>query len=408
MWLKDEGVFVMSTKKPHGAVRQQASNYRWVVLAASFFSFVAYALVFQLVPPLMSSLQVEFGVNDAQAGLLMSMAVVPGIILALPAGLVMNRYGFRSLGFLSTVSVAVGSLTTALASNFLAALLGRFILGVGGTFLIVGSPTIVPQWFSHDELGKAMGIYGTNMPVAIIIAFPAATVLGQNFGWRCPFYVGAAVSLVAALIFVAAVREGPLKGEPRPMKLSEVKRAVGSGEIWKAGLVWLLFETTTIGFLTWAPKLFQRFKGLEPLYAGLLASVVMYSAVFFVPLFGWVSDKVGRRKPFIVAGSVSMALTLISASYTSDVGLFFSVFALGISAATIPPLAMAVVAESLPPQLSGTGFGVVTLCQNVGITLSAPLAGYFLQTTQSLLLTFLGLSLFALAGAITGLTIRTK
>ena len=408
MWLKDEGVFVMSTKKPHGTVRQQASNYRWVVLAASFFSFVAYALVFQLVPPLMSSLQVEFGVNDAQAGLLMSMAVVPGIILALPAGVVMNTYGFRSLGFLSTVSVAVGSLTTALASNFLAALLGRFILGVGGTFLIVGSPTIVPQWFSHDELGKAMGIYGTNMPVAIIIAFPAATVLGQNFGWRCPFYVGAAVSLVAALIFVAAVREGPLKGEPRPMKLSEVKRAVGSGEVWKAGLVWLLFETTTIGFLTWAPKLFQRFKGLEPLYAGLLASVVMYSAVFFVPLFGWVSDKVGRRKPFIVAGSVSMALTLISASYTSDVGLFFSVFALGISAATIPPLAMAVVAESLPPQLSGTGFGVVTLCQSVGITLSAPLAGYFLQTTQSLLLTFLGLSLFALAGAITGLTIRTR
>jgi len=361
-----------------------------------------------MVPPLLGGLQAEFGVNDAQAGLLMSMAVAPGIVLALPAGLFMNRYGFRSLGFLSTVSVAVGSLMTALANNFLTALLGRFILGVGGTFLIVGSPTIIPQWFSHDELGKAMGIYGTNMPVAIIIAFPAATVLGQNFGWRYPFYVGAAVSLVAALVFVVAVREGPLKGESRPVKLSEVKRAVGSGEVWKAGMIWLFFETTTIGFLTWAPKLFQRFKGLEPLYASLLASVVMCSAVFFVPLFGWASDKVGRRKPFIVAGSVSMALTLISIAYANDVGLFFSVFALGISAATIPPLAMAVVAESLPPRLSGTGFGIVTLCQNVGITLSAPLAGYLLQTTQSLLLTFFGMSLFAFAGTVTALTIKTK
>jgi len=408
LWLKDEGVFVMSTKKPHEAVRQQASNYRWVVLAASFFSFVAYALVFQLVPPLMSSLQAEFGVNDAKAGWLMSMAVVPGIILALPAGLVMNRYGFRSLGFLSAVSVAVGSLMTALASNFLTVLLGRFILGVGGTFLIVGSPTIIPQWFSHGELGKAMGIYGTNMPVAIIIAFPTATVLGQNFGWRYPFYVGAVVSLVAALVFVVAVREGPLKGEPRAVKLSDVKRAVGSSEVWKASLMWLFFETTTIGFLTWAPKLFQGFKGLEPLHASLLASVVMYSAVFFVPLFGWASDKVGRRKPFIVAGSVGMALTLISIAYVNDVGLFFSVFALGISAATIPPLAMAVVAESLPPRLSGAGFGIVTLCQNVGITLSAPLAGYLLQTTQSLLLTFFGMSLFAFAGTVTALTIKTK
>ncbi|PIU59619.1 hypothetical protein COS86_03335 [Candidatus Bathyarchaeota archaeon CG07_land_8_20_14_0_80_47_9] len=398
----------MPTEMPREAVRQQASNCRWVVLTASFFSFVAYAIVFQLVPPLLGGLQAEFGVNDAQAGLLMSMAVVPGIILALPAGLFMNRYGFRSLGFLSTVSVAVGSLTTALANDFLTALLGRFILGVGGTFLIVGSPTIIPQWFSHRELGKAMGIYGTNMPLAIIIAFPTATVLSQNFGWRCPFYVGGAVSLVAALVFVVTVREGPLKGEPRPMKLSDFKRAVGSSEVWKASLIWLFFETTTIGFLTWAPRLFERFKGLEPLYASLLASVVMYSAVFFVPLFGWASDKVGRRRPFIVAGSISMALTLISIAYANDVGLFFSVFALGISAAAIPPLAMAVVAESLPPRLSGTGFGIVTLCQNVGITLSAPLAGYFLQTTQSLLLTFLGLSLFALAGAITGLTIRTR
>jgi MFS family permease len=62
--------------------------------------------------------------------------------------------------------------------------------------------------------------------------------------------------------------------------------------------------------------------------------------VFFVPLFGWASDKVGRRRPFIVAGSISMALTLISIAYANDVGLFFSVFALGISAAAIPPLAM--------------------------------------------------------------------
>jgi MFS family permease len=154
------------------------------------FQFRSLCHCFPAGPPAFGRFAGRVCVNDAQAGLLMSMAVVPGIILALPAGLFMNRYGFRSLGFLSTVSVAVGSLTTALANDFLTALLGRFILGVGGTFLIVGSPTIIPQWFSHRELGKAMGIYGTNMPLAIIIAFPTATVLSQNFGWRCPFYVG--------------------------------------------------------------------------------------------------------------------------------------------------------------------------------------------------------------------------
>ena len=90
---------------------------------------MVYAFAFQLVPPILSSLQSYFGVDEAQAGLLMSMAVIPGIFLALPAGLLVDKCGFRSIGFLSIISVSVGNLVTALANSFAVALLGRFILG---------------------------------------------------------------------------------------------------------------------------------------------------------------------------------------------------------------------------------------------------------------------------------------
>jgi MFS family permease len=378
------------------------------VLFTSFFAFVVFAFAFQAVPPILDILENNFGVIGAEAGLLMSMVVVPGIALALPAGLIIDKYGFRYVGVLSIISVAVGSLITALANTFAVALLGRFILGLGGAFLVVGTPAIIPQWFGHKEMGKTMGIYGINMPVAIIIAFPAATVLAQNFGWRAPFYLGALMAAACALVFAVVVREGPLKGEPKPVRGREVKEAVKNGEIWKAGLIWLFFETTAIAFLTWAPTLFQRFKGLDPFYASLLASLVMYSSLFFVPLFGWASDRFGRRKPFITVGSVSMALSLIWIAYSSGSALLLSVVALGISVSMTPPLAMAIVAQGLPPRLSGTGFSIVTLCQNIGIALSAPLGGYLFQTTQSLVLTFLGISVFAFASAATALTIKSK
>jgi MFS family permease len=387
---------------------QKISNYRWAVLFASFFAFVVWAFVFQLVPPLLDTFQRYFTVDQAQSGLLMSMVVIPGIFLALPAGFIVNRYGFRSLGILSIASVAVGSLTTALADTFLVALLGRFILGLGGAFLIVGAPTIIPQWFSPKEMGKAMGIYGTNMPVATIIAFPTATVLAQNFGWRYPFYIGTAVSLACALIFAVTVREGPLKGEAGSFRIEEVENAAKSVEVWKVSLVWLFFEATALAYLTWAPELFHTFKGLERFYASILAIVLMIFAMFFVPLFGWASDRLGRRKPLIVAGSICMALSLIAISYASDLPMLAFVGTLGISASMVPPLVMAIVAENLPPRLSGIGFSIITLCQNVGITLSAPLAGYLLQSTQSLQLTFFGISLFSFAGAVTALTIKTK
>lgn len=387
---------------------QQSSNYRWVVLFVSFLAFVAFAFVFQLIPPLLKSISMDFGVSEADSGLLMSMAVVPGIFLALPIGLVINKYGFRSLGFFSILLIAIGSLITALANTFVIALLGRFVLGVGGAFIIVGVPTVISQWFSHRDLGKAMGIYNTNMPVAIITAFPTATILMQNFDWHYPFYIGTAVALVTAILFAIIMKEGPLKGESKQIGAKEIKLAVKNAEVWKAILIWMFFNTAAIAFLSWAPTLFQDFKGLEPFQASLLATAIMYVVVVLGPFFGWFADKSGRRKPFLFAGSILMALALNATAYTFALTLLLSVLLFGIASSMLSPVTMIIPAESLPPNLTGTGFSIMILCQNIGITLSAPLAGYLLQTTQSLSSTLLGISLFAFAGAITALTLKTK
>ena len=338
----------------------------------------------------------------------MSVVVIPGIILALPAGLVINRYGFRMLGFVSIVSVTIGNLLTALANGFAMALVGRFIVGVGGAFLVVGSPIFITQWFEHRDMGKAMGMYGMNMPVSIILAFPIAAALSQAGGWRYPFYVTALVSFVCALLFIVLAKEGPLKGDSGPLRFEDAKHAIENVEVWKVSITWMLFNATTIGFLTWAPRLFQQFKGLDAFNASLLATVMMYSAVFFAPLFGWISDKLDRRKPFILIGPLAMASVLFLTAYAAGLPLVFCVLGLGISASTVPPLVMVIVAQNLAPRFSSIGFAVVTLCQNIGIALSGPLGGFLLQTTQSLPQTFGGIALFACASAVVALTVKTK
>ena len=387
----------------------QASNYRWAVLFACFFAFVAFAFVFQLAPPLISTIQSDFDLTESQAGLLMSAVMVPGIFLALPAGLVINRFGFRLTGFLALISVAVGSLATALANTFQVALLGRLVVGVGGAFIIVGTPTLIPQWFSHKDLGKAMGIYGTNMPVATIAAFPVATMLVQSRGWQYPFYVGAVIAVLAAAVLVLVVKEGPFgSGRHKRIQGSMLKQAMKNGEVWKAGVTWACFNITAIAFLSWAPTLFQEFKALDSFSSSVLASVLMYAAIGFVPFFGWASDRLERRKPFVVSSGVLMALSLVASAYTVGSVLVLSIIILGISAAMIPPMVMAIPAENLPSNLAGTGFSIITLCQNLGTALSAPLAGYFLQLTKSLEFTFFGVALFAFAGAVVGLTLKTR
>jgi predicted MFS family arabinose efflux permease len=389
--------------------KQALSNYRWAVLFACFLAFVAYAFSFQSMPPLLVRVADEFDVSEVQVGLLMSIAVIPGIVLALPTGFIVNRYGFRRLGFVSTLLVAAGSLITAFADSFALALLGRFVLGVGGAFIVVGTPTVVSQWFDRKDLGKAMGFYSTNMPVAVILAFPTATFLAQSYNdWHYPFYVGTLLAVIVAFAFAFVVREGPLRDERGHARTADVRRAIENSEVWKASLVWMFFNAAAIAYLSWAKTLFEAFKGLPPLEASFFASVLMYAAVFLVPVFGWASDKTGRQKPFLVAGSIAMAVALIVTSYASGVSLFVSVVILGITAATVPPVVMTIPSQNLPPSLAGTAFSIVTLCQNIGIAFSAPYAGYLIQVTRDMNATFLGISLLSFAAAAVALTLKAR
>lgn len=384
------------------------SGNRWVMLFVSLFAFMAYAFVFQVLPPLLNEVQGVFGVDDAAAGLLMSFVVVPGIFLALPAGVLINKFGFRRVSFVSIILVAIGSLVTAFSTTFLLALVGRLILGVGGCFVTVGIPTFIPQWFERREMGKAMGVYAVGMPIATTGAFFSAPILAQSFGWQSPFYIGFIVSMVSSVFFLAMVKEGPLKSSLVSVEHSGIGRALVSGEIWKISLVWMFFSMASMGFLTWAPKLFVIFRNLTPVSASILSSGLMIASLFVTPFYGLASDRIGKRKPFILAGTIVMALSLFVIGYAYDLSLTFSIIMLGVSASAVPPFVMAIIAQSLSPKLAGTGFGVATFWQYIGITVAAPLVGYFFQISQSLPLTFLSMSAFAFASAVAAVTLRAK
>ncbi len=385
------------------------SRFRWVVLFCLFYAFVAYAFVFQAVPPLIDVLTEQFSIaSAAQAGLLMTIVVVPGIFLSLPAGLIADRYGFKGSGVASIALTVAGSLVAAIADSFQILLLGRLVLGIGGAFLVTSLPAAIAQWFSRGELGKAMGFYGTNMPVATIASFLAASLLLLFFNdWRHTFLVGAILAGTAMVIFILFVREGPIAKSQNQEK-APFWRALRSLELWKVGLVWLLFQMAAISFLSWAPSIFHNYRGLDLVNASLLASVLMIAAIPFVPFFGWLSDRIRRRKLFLVAGPFLMALALVSSAYSAGLGLVVSVAFLGFAAAMVPSVVSAMPVEILEPEAVGVGFGVMAACLNIGVSLAAPLFGYLFDVTGSLEVSFVGIAAFSVVGGMVALTLKAR
>ena len=152
-----------------GTASAVSQRLKWATLFASFLAFVAYAFGFQVVPPLMTAIVQEFSVSNAEAGLLMSFVLLPGIILSIPVSIAMERYGARVTGGVALVCVVISSFMTATSSSFTALLIARLILGIGGSLILIVTPAIVPQWFSREELGRAMGIFTISMPIATIM-----------------------------------------------------------------------------------------------------------------------------------------------------------------------------------------------------------------------------------------------
>ncbi len=385
-----------------GAVSQRL---KWAVLLSSLLAFVAYAFGFQVVPPLMTAIVREFEVSNAEAGLLMSFVLIPGIVLSIPVSIAMERFGARVTGGVALVFVVISSLLTATANSFTALLIARLILGIGGSLILIVTPAIVPQWFSREELGRAMGIFTISMLLATIIAFPTAGTLAVIYGWRSAFYVSLAISVIATTIYVIIVRDGPMSTRGGGFSgLSAFKNV----EVWKVGIIWLLFNGAILSFNTWAPTLLTTYKGFTSVEASFYASLLSWISLFAVPIYGMLSDRLGKRKMFIVAGAALLCLTEVAAAYSSGLVLIAGIVAIGLVSAMMPGTIQTLPSEILGPSLSGVGFAVLSIGGNIGIAATQPLAGVIIDSTGSYSLSILSMAIFAALCCCSALLVKAK
>ena len=234
--------------------------------------------------------------------------------------------------------------------------------------IIPTTSAIVAKWFSKKEIGKAMGIYGINGPFAMIVAFPSASLLILTYDWRFPFYIGAVIGIAAILVFFIAMRKNPIKEKERK-KSTNIRQVIRNFEIWKVGIIWLFYSAAILGFTSWSPILFKTFKGIPLVDASFLASLVMWCAIIGNPLYGWISDRAGKRKPFILIGFFLTIVSFIVIAYVPDFLLLPSIILLGSTSALVYPIMAALPLEILGPDQVSIGFGITGTCMNLGVAI---------------------------------------
>jgi len=338
---------------------------RWLLLLVSSVAGLTFSFCLQTVPPLMRLLVADFQISFTQAGLLMGLFTLPALLVALPSGVLLDRYGARRIALLAAVLLLLGNLLAALAGDYLWLALGRFIAGSGAAVVMVVAPQVVASAFRQQGLGLAMGLFNISVPLGTMLALYGVALLLPEWGWQSAFWLDLLLSSLLLLLVLLLY----------PKVAAAEKRCSPTGSVWQAlvstpaPLLWLtlclgFYSMGAMQFFSFAPAFYQA-EGVSEAQAGLLASLPMLPSLLLAPLFGWISDRIGLRWLFVVVGSLGAALVLLILPLDDLGGVFYPLL-LGLFLALMVPTIYSMPADLLPPERLGLAYGLLSMAFGVG------------------------------------------
>jgi len=351
----------------------ETESYRWVILGVVYSSVLAFALIFQSIPPILPLIISELHLTYAQSGLLMGFFALPGLFLSLLGGFLSDRYRMRPLAIACFLLMIGGTFCVGLGMTLWILWLGRIIAGIGAFTLSTLLPKLLSQWFREREEGLAMGIFNTGIPLGSIICFNLFGRMGTQWGWRVPVLLTGCYSFIIGICFLSFYKAPPSgkmedhKPEGIWQSLKEVKSS-----IWGIGLSWLWYNAGFVSFATFAPNLFLQ-KGYTIEQSGFLTGIPLLGSLLLSAPIGYLVDRFRHQELLIGIGGVALSILILSFTFTSSFLLL--VILMGVFSAMIPAPIYSLPPELLKSEHVGLGFGVLSTCSSAGLFVAPYLTG---------------------------------
>ena len=347
-----------------------APGSRWSILALLFVCRIGLGLQFQTLGSVSDSLVAALGFSYAEIGTLIGLFMLPGLVLALPAGYLGRKLSDRVLVSLALLWLAAGGLIAALAQGFGWLALGRLACGVGFVFSTIYLTKMTADWFAGKELATAMGILVMSWPLGIALGQIGQVWIDLHMGWPAVFAAAALYCALAAVAMFVGYRPPPSLA-PQPTGPIGLPR----GELLLtllAASCWGLYNAGYIVFLSFAPRVLMA-GGHGPVPAAAIISLASWAMIFSGAIGGRIADRSGRGALMFylccVVGVVALLL-LRQTAWAVPLSLVY-----GLAGGAPAGVIMALTGEAMAPQRRAFGMGVFFSLYFVLLSLGPPLAG---------------------------------
>ena len=313
----------------------------------------------------------QYHTTELAIGLLISVGPICSAVFSIPGGAVSDRFGYRVPLLWAGLATVVFAFLRPLAPGFPLLLVLTVGLLIPQPFLINAVADLVNRHFPEEEAATATGLGTMSIFLGITLGLIVTPPLVSAVGIRNSQFVYAGVAALALAVFwLVTPKQVPdrLATSVELTVRQAIARVMRSSTLWKLSAALFLGFGCYLAITTWLEEILKP-KGIDAAGAGLVAGTITIAGMVGSVALGALSDRVQRRKPFLIAAGVVAAPCLWLLGHLSSMpALLVTAAVLGFFLLAALPVAIAIASEepTLGPQVASTAVGVMLMAGNVG------------------------------------------
>ncbi len=330
----------MENSRPKGL----SFHYGWVVVGTGMLCIMAclgfgrFALG-MLLPSMGSTLHLTY----SQMGFISTMNFLGYLVAVLAGGYWAARIGPRRLIFVALLTVGLSMALISRAQGFFAVLVLYAVTGMGSGATNVPVMGLVSSWFASNRRGRAAGFIVIGSGFAIIISgklIPFVNRFVGPEGWRTNWLIISGAVIAIALLGYGLLRDKPEEKGLRPFGEGDGESHLHGGRqadreeasiykesvMYYLGAIYFLFGYTYVIYATFIVTTLVKERGFSEAAAGNFWAWVGFLSLFSGPVFGTLSDRLGRKAGLIIVFFFQALSYLLVASGLPGMFLYFSIF----------------------------------------------------------------------------------
>jgi len=383
---------------------------KYLVLIIALFSQIAFGVSVLSYPPISGIFKQQFALTNAQSGFITSAFFLSYLLMQISGGYLADKFGPARSMLFSTFVMAGAPLIFVLGNSYAAAVASRLIGGIAGGILFPAEVRLLSHWFHINDLGRAMGIFGTGTGTSQVVASWILPLLILGTNWRPPILFAVGLSFVAGILIILPVRwtaEG--RNQENTRIASKVKidlRGLFTRNMFALMLPNFASVVIIYGIFAWTAQFLTSSFSISTSLAGSIVALIGVAAIIGAYAGNMCNRLLGKRPTLALSMVLSIIFTILLGYSSSIIQAAAWIFAIGFASILYFAADFSLIPYAGKQGLAAAGmtFGVFNTLSNIGTFTAPVLFGYILDVTgmnyQIGYITLAGIATLGLAGSI--------